>query len=156
MHLGRAPAERGQSIVELALTLPVLALLCMGILDFGRVFYAYETVVNASREGARYCARNPGGGALAGTVADEVSGRVTIAGVVSRQEFPGFIGAYQSGCAPGGSGDDVRVRVSTAFRPITPLIDRLLATPVGANDPCPGRPTTDLCVVASATFQLAE
>src|SRR6185369_8229021 len=51
----RARSESGQAFVELAFLLPILFLLAMGILDFGRVFYAYEAVINASREGARYC-----------------------------------------------------------------------------------------------------
>lgn len=44
----------GQSLVELAIILPVLMVILLGIIDFGRVFYAYVTITNASREGARY------------------------------------------------------------------------------------------------------
>jgi hypothetical protein len=49
----------GQSIVELALMLPVLALLLIGILDLGRIYFSYITVINVAREGARYAAANP-------------------------------------------------------------------------------------------------
>ncbi len=49
----------GQSIAELAITLPVLLLLLLGMLDLGRVFFAYMTTVNAAREGARYGAQYP-------------------------------------------------------------------------------------------------
>jgi Flp pilus assembly protein TadG len=45
--------ERGQAIVELALTLPLLLMLVMGIFDFGVMFQRYEIVTNAAREGAR-------------------------------------------------------------------------------------------------------
>jgi Flp pilus assembly protein TadG len=46
-------AERGQAIVELALTLPLLLLVVLGIFDFGLMFQRYEVVTNAAREGAR-------------------------------------------------------------------------------------------------------
>ena len=51
--------HRGQSLVELALTLPVLLLLLVGVLDLGRVYFAHMTLTNASREGARYATSNP-------------------------------------------------------------------------------------------------
>lgn len=48
--------EAGQSAVELALLLPVLAVLVFGIVDLGRAFYLHSALVNAVREGARFCA----------------------------------------------------------------------------------------------------
>jgi Flp pilus assembly protein TadG len=45
--------ERGQAIVELALTLPLLLLVVLGVFDFGLMFQRYEVVTNAAREGAR-------------------------------------------------------------------------------------------------------
>ena len=45
--------NRGQTLVELALVLPVFILLIAGIFDFGRAIYGYNTVLNASREAAR-------------------------------------------------------------------------------------------------------
>jgi hypothetical protein len=44
---------RGQSLVELALVLPIILLLFMAIFDFGRAIFAYNTVSNAARDGAR-------------------------------------------------------------------------------------------------------
>jgi len=44
----------------LAIILPLLLTILLGIIDFGRVFYAYVTITNASREGARYGALHPG------------------------------------------------------------------------------------------------
>jgi Flp pilus assembly protein TadG len=49
----RPRGERGQAIVELALTLPLLLLIVMGVFDFGLLFQRYEVVTNAAREGAR-------------------------------------------------------------------------------------------------------
>ena len=45
--------ERGQAIIEMALTLPLLLLIVLGIFDFGLMFQKYEVVTNAAREGAR-------------------------------------------------------------------------------------------------------
>ncbi|MFZ5650950.1 MAG: TadE/TadG family type IV pilus assembly protein [Bacillota bacterium] len=45
--------QRGQALVELALVLPVLLVLFMGTVEFGRVFHSYLVITNASREGAR-------------------------------------------------------------------------------------------------------
>jgi Flp pilus assembly protein TadG len=44
---------RGQAVVELALALPLLALLLFGIVDFGLGLSARIQVTNAVREGAR-------------------------------------------------------------------------------------------------------
>jgi hypothetical protein len=50
---------RGQSLVEFALLLPVLLLLILGAMDFGRLFYTKLVLTNAAREGANYLARHP-------------------------------------------------------------------------------------------------
>jgi Flp pilus assembly protein TadG len=50
----RFRAARGQSYVELALALPVLALILVVAADFGRLFYTYLEVINAARAGAQY------------------------------------------------------------------------------------------------------
>ena len=44
--------QRGQAVVELALLLPVLLLLCMGTVDFGRGLNSWVAMQNAAREGA--------------------------------------------------------------------------------------------------------
>jgi Flp pilus assembly protein TadG len=47
-------AARGQSYVELAFVLPVLAIVLVVAADFGRLFYTYVEVINAARAGAQY------------------------------------------------------------------------------------------------------
>ncbi len=47
----------GSSLVELALVLPVMMLSLLGIIDFGRVFYASAEVSNAAHAGAIYGSR---------------------------------------------------------------------------------------------------
>ena len=55
----RTHARRGQGIVELAISMPLLLLLLLGTIDIGRVFYDYIQLRNAVREGAGYGARMP-------------------------------------------------------------------------------------------------
>jgi Flp pilus assembly protein TadG len=46
--------EKGQSIVEMAFLVPILALLLVVVIDAARAFDAYIVLTNAVREGARY------------------------------------------------------------------------------------------------------
>ncbi|MEN6324926.1 MAG: TadE/TadG family type IV pilus assembly protein [Syntrophomonas sp.] len=43
-----------QGLVELAMVLPILLMLLMGILEFGRIYGSYLVISNLAREGARY------------------------------------------------------------------------------------------------------
>jgi len=48
-----AAAESGQAMVEMALLLPMLMVLVLGIAQFGVIFNNYETLTDATRVGAR-------------------------------------------------------------------------------------------------------
>ncbi|MEO8744481.1 MAG: TadE/TadG family type IV pilus assembly protein [Candidatus Dormiibacterota bacterium] len=47
------PRQGGQSLVETAITLPVLLLLALGVTDLGRAFYYREAVTNSVRQALR-------------------------------------------------------------------------------------------------------
>ena len=49
----RRDERRGQALVEFALIVPIFILLMVGVFDFGRAVYAYNTISNAARQGAR-------------------------------------------------------------------------------------------------------
>ena len=53
------PHERGQSLVEFAITLPILVLLLLGTLDFGMAIFSYSMLRDAAQEGAFYGSFNP-------------------------------------------------------------------------------------------------
>jgi Flp pilus assembly protein TadG len=61
-----AADDRGASLVEFALVLPVLALLLFGMLDFGKAFNYWIDQTHLANEGARWAVvnKNPGGGTL--------------------------------------------------------------------------------------------
>lgn len=58
MNTNRWRSRHGQSLVEMAMVLPLLALLTFGLLDFGRAYYFQVSITNAAREGARVAILN--------------------------------------------------------------------------------------------------
>ncbi|KAA0890553.1 pilus assembly protein [Oryzomonas rubra] len=56
--LHRIRGSKGQALVELALILPILLLLILGVIEFGRAFYMKNTLTNAVRHAARKAAVN--------------------------------------------------------------------------------------------------
>jgi Flp pilus assembly protein TadG len=112
----------GQGLVELALVLPVLLLITMGVVDFGRVFQTYVAVVNAARDGARYCALHPGD--AAGTLAQV-------------QKELGWLGSNVtvSGCSTSlTAGAKATVAVNTTVDLLTPLLLKMSNPyPIGAH-----------------------
>jgi hypothetical protein len=51
--------EKGQSLIELALLVPLLLIILAGILDLGRLYFAFVAVADAAGEGAAYAALHP-------------------------------------------------------------------------------------------------
>lgn len=45
--------DRGTALMEMAFTLPLLLLISIGIIEFGRAFQTWQILTNAAREGAR-------------------------------------------------------------------------------------------------------
>ena len=105
-------SERGQSLVELALVMPLLILLLAGMADLGRAFYGYISITNGAREGARYAVRHFGQSPLS----------PTIESVAVSEALNG--GAPLSGCVPtvatlnDWDGQAVRVTVRCTFTPL--------------------------------------
>ncbi|HWS92219.1 MAG TPA: TadE family protein, partial [Mycobacterium sp.] len=50
--------EHGQGLVEFALVFPVIVLLLIAAFDMSRAVYAYASIANAARQGARVAAVN--------------------------------------------------------------------------------------------------
>lgn len=122
--------ERGQSLVELALALPVLLLLLVGVVDAARLYLYASTVDAAAREGAWYAARvaTASETAVAQRVC-EATGWVDIAGTCS----PSLVVRF----TPDPAGDRARVEV----RYDVPLLSGYLASSVIRMQPVPVRAT---------------
>ncbi len=59
MRVASRGSQLGQSLVEIALILPVLLTIISGTVDVGRLAYAYITIGNASYAGAQYASQSP-------------------------------------------------------------------------------------------------
>jgi hypothetical protein len=123
VYIGRKlkRGQRGQALVELALVVPVLLLLVLGIFEFGRLLNAYMTVQHAAREGARL-------GILGATdVEIETVVVSTAATTLDTTRLTVVISPPVSGRT---SGVIMTVSVTYTFEVIVPLFDRILGSSV--------------------------
>jgi Flp pilus assembly protein TadG len=67
---GRLAGDRGQALLETAITLPLVLFVAVGIFEFGRAYQTAHTLNNAVREGARLAI-------LPNAKAEDVQARVT-------------------------------------------------------------------------------
>jgi Flp pilus assembly protein TadG len=63
--------QRGATIVEAALVIPIFLMFIIGILEFGRAYNEYQVLTNAAREACRFAVAPAAGngGSLPGTAA---------------------------------------------------------------------------------------
>ena len=54
----RRHGQRGQSLVEFAFVLPIIVLVIVAFIEVGRAVFAWNTIANAARQGARVAAVN--------------------------------------------------------------------------------------------------
>lgn len=59
IHKKSKHSGRGQSLVEVALVLPIIIMILLGLLDFGRAFFTLVALHDAADEGASYAAIRP-------------------------------------------------------------------------------------------------
>lgn len=72
-HARSGPRERGASLVEFALLLPLFTMLLFGMITVGLALNEKQQMTHATREGARYAATVPAGQTFAsGTWAENV------------------------------------------------------------------------------------
>jgi Flp pilus assembly protein TadG len=141
----RPDGSRGQSLVELALILPVILLIVMFALDFGRAFYSWVTVTNAARVAANYAAANPNKAYPNASYSSLVQAETPddgICPVLVNTYNPTFIDGPDAGVFDRDMGDSARVSVSCTFRILTPIVGSILtnAITVGSQATFPIRP----------------
>ena len=146
-------SSRGQALVETAFVLPILALLMVMALDFGRVFFGWIALQNAARIGADFAAQTST--AWDGLPAEEQLNRdryvqlveddvnainCTLAdgGVIPDPTFEDGLDAPSPDTAYD-DGDYALVRLECSFGLITPLAETILGGPValGAQEKFP-------------------
>lgn len=109
--------ESGQALVEFALVVPLLLVILLGIIEFGRAINYWIDTTHLANQAARFAAvdKNPGGG----TLAQFIAGQGT-----TRELREGGTDSVQDGlsvelCFPSGTskvGDPVRAVVSTKYK----------------------------------------
>ena len=136
------PKSRGQALAEFALLVPVMLLLMLLAVDFGRLFFSYISVTNVAREATNYAALNASD---SGYVKSDYDTAAKAAGLqevnVQEQGGEGTVVVSDPFCfTPGvgvsidcnvasnfatGIGNQVRVSATQDFTFITPVIGGL-------------------------------
>jgi Flp pilus assembly protein TadG len=121
--IGSARRRNGQSLVEFAVVLPVFLLVLAGIIDFGLGLYSQMTIINASREGARFGVVEPGNVTGIEDRVQAMAGGLDVDTTVTcqRPTGPSTFGSCAGGPGPWQSGDAVVVKVEYDYHLIWPL-----------------------------------
>lgn len=143
-------SRRGQSLVELALLLPLLSLILVGTLDLGRAFFYYTRLTNAVYAGASYGVKNPSAVTSSSSLSygdpsdpNNITYRVKSETGLANSDITVTVTCYQgpagtslrgNGAAAGTcsessgvqSGDIIQVTATASFRPITSRIIAIL------------------------------
>jgi PKD repeat protein len=132
----RSRRASGQSLPEFALILPILLLLTLVAVDFGRIYLGYINLQNMARIAANYAANNPNAWLLndSATItkyqnqvkADAAATNCTLSPATPAN--PTFSDANGDGTAYG-LGDRASVAFTCTFKVITPIISNI----VGGN-----------------------
>ncbi|MBM7660299.1 Flp pilus assembly protein TadG [Bacillus mesophilus] len=111
--------QRGQSLVEMALLLPVLLLLLVGIIDFGRVLYSYSHLHLATQETVRLA----GLGKTDQEITQFAKGYIQIGDAANLQV------AISPNDQNRSSGEYVSVTLQYPIELITPLLSEVIPNP---------------------------
>ena len=148
-------SERGQSLVELAITLPILILLLLGTLDFGMAIFSYSMLRDAAQEGAFYGSFNPANVAEIENRARNISPRADDAVFSSPVQLRDTdlvtvnVQALGNPCqgAKNGVANSIQVNVSYRYPILMPFVGRVIgsntipltgtATNIILQPPCP-------------------
>jgi Flp pilus assembly protein TadG len=108
--------EHGQGLVEFAVGIIMLLILLMGVLDLGRAFFSYLSILDAAQEGAAY-------GSIAPSDIDGIRQRVrdTSTGPINFVDLRDSqidVQVFDYAC----SGNNIKVSVQCNFTMATPFI----------------------------------
>jgi len=150
--LRRHRPHRGQALAETAILLPVLLILLLGAIDFGRAFFGWANLHQAARNGANYASINA-------TMTSTEQARYVA--LVESDLFPDLAERRNPACTPQDPvpspsyrrpdgtptttpvlGDFATLTLYCDFSPLTPLMDLIVGDP--------------LRMTATATFPIRE
>src|SRR2546423_1686969 len=104
--VGPARSDSGSAMIEMAIIVPVLVLVAIGVAEFGRVYFTSITVANAATAGSEYASLNSGinDGAVVQTARDDAGDPTLTVSPINRVcRCPGSDAAVacSSSCAGG-------------------------------------------------------
>ncbi len=140
LRLRRRADERGQTLAEFAMLVPLLVILIFGFVDVSRIYQSWVTIEGAAREGARYgvtgrsdcdiaaddrlaCIEYNTTQRAQALTNDDTNLTVT----VRSWDFPAYADPAAEG-DPGQQCDAIEVQVDYAFTPSTPLAETIFGT----------------------------
>jgi Flp pilus assembly protein TadG len=118
-------ARRGQALVEFALVFPILLLVLIALFDLGRAVFAYNTLTNAAREGARLAIVNQDPNLIKARAKSQtaiVELNDPSVSISFRQTTPNADPLTNAVCSPAAVGCVAVVQFEATYRPITPII----------------------------------
>jgi hypothetical protein len=129
--MSRRPGKtRGQALVEFALVLPILLLLMMALFDFGRAVFAFNTVSNAARDGARLAIvdQSQTGGVYdaAQAAADQATGLGLDPSDANQIQVRFLMPDLSGTCSVRAIGCIAEVRVQYQYEAVTPIIGSII------------------------------
>jgi Flp pilus assembly protein TadG len=113
--------DSGAAAVEFALILPILILLLVLLIDFGRMAFVQISVISASREGARYSSLFSSGYTSLQALDDFVQTTAPRASQVSQMASTAKLTVSGTPCSSTISNENTSVTVSTNFKWLIPL-----------------------------------
>jgi Flp pilus assembly protein TadG len=112
--------NNGQSLVETALTLPIILFLLMAILDFGMAMNNYILISNAAREGAR--------AAAVGSSDNEI--RTLISNYTSELNNQNITVSITPSDSTRKKGDEISVLIKYQYSLITPIAGKIFGNSI--------------------------
>lgn len=140
LRLRNRADERGQTLAEFALLVPLLVILIFGFVDVSRIYQSWVTIEGAAREGARYGVT---GRSDCDIAADDrlacieynttqraqalTNNDTDLTVTVRSWDFPAYADPAAEG-DPGDQCDAIEVQVNYQFTPSTPLAGTIFGT----------------------------
>src|SRR3954470_15472692 len=124
-------AGRGQALVEFALVFPLFVMLLCGVLDGGRLVYAWNALSDMARTAGRAVSVQHWPAVCDGITHDPAGANTCVNAIIATQlvGVPGAVGTVS--CVPSGCGPDAKmtVRVHAKMTLVTPILAQLMGSP---------------------------